>query len=169
MLRFTTWLARAGTVGVCILQSYFSPINKLFHDHLKQLVALGPLLTGARRGLAMQQQPITNPNICVPILAPIVQQMLRFAHRHYLPLTWQPDTLVHIKTFRAILAVCTIYCYFCRAETGVRCHMDDIAVDKTGISILLFVRKAIGDQSRTAADKPLVQLPIGAVYSHIPP
>jgi hypothetical protein len=66
--------------------------------------------------------------------------MLQFTHQHYRALTLQPDTLVHIKTCRAILAVCTNYSYFCRAETGVRFHMDDIAVDKTGGKVLLFVR-----------------------------
>ena len=163
MLRFTAWLARSGTIAANSLRPYFSAINKFFRDHLKEPVALGPLLTDARRGLAMQQQPITAPDIRVPLPAPIVQQMLLFAHRHYRALTWQPDNLVQIKTFRAMLAVCTNYCYFCRAETGVRCHVDDIAVDRTGGNILLFVRKAKGDQRRTAADKPLLQLPITAV------
>jgi hypothetical protein len=41
--------------------------------------------------------------------------------------------------------------------------MDDIAVDGTGGNILLFMRKAKGDQRRTAADKPLVHVPITAV------
>jgi hypothetical protein len=111
----------------------------------------------------MKQHPITDPDIRVSIHAPIVQQMLKFAHRHYRAITWQLDTLVHIKTFRAILAVRTTDNYFCRAETGVRCHMDDIAVDMTGGNTLLFVRKAKGDQRRTAADKPLLQLPIAAI------
>jgi hypothetical protein len=73
MIRFTPWLARAGTIAANSLQPYFSAINKFFRDHLKELVALGQLLTDARRGLAMQQQPITDPDICVPIPAPIVQ------------------------------------------------------------------------------------------------
>jgi site-specific recombinase XerD len=55
MLRTTTWLARSGTIAANSLQPYFSAINKLFRDHLKEPVALGPLLTVARRGLAMQQ------------------------------------------------------------------------------------------------------------------
>jgi hypothetical protein len=148
MLRFTAWLARSGTIAANSLKPYFSAINKFFRDHPKEPVALGPLIADARRGLAIQQQPITAPDIRVPLPAPIVQHMLLFAHRHYRALTWQPDNLVHIKTFRAMLAVCTNYCYFCRAKTGVRCHMDDIAVDRTGGNILLFVRKAKGDQRR---------------------
>jgi hypothetical protein len=98
MLRFTTWLARSGTIAANSLQPYFSAINKFFRDHLKGLVALGSLLMDARRGLATQQQPITDPDISVPILVPIVQQMLLFAHRHYRALTWQPNNLVQIKT-----------------------------------------------------------------------
>jgi hypothetical protein len=163
MLCFKAWLSRAGTVAANSLQPYFATITKLFRDYLKELAALGSLLTDARRGIAMQQHPITDPGIRVPIPAPIVQHVLLFAHRHYRALTWQPDNLVHIKTFRAILAVCTNCCYFCHAETGVRCHMGDIAVDMTSGNILLFIRKANGDQRRTAADRPLLQLPIAAV------
>jgi hypothetical protein len=76
--------------------------------------------------------------------------MLQFAYRHYRALTWQPDTLVHFKTFRTILALCTNSCYFCRAEIGVRYHTDDIAVDMTGGNTLLLERKANGDYRRTA-------------------
>jgi hypothetical protein len=114
MLRFTTWLARAGTVAVNILQPYFSAINKFFRNHFnKEPMALGPLLTDGRRGLAMQQQPITEPEIRVPIPTPIVQHMLLFAHRHYYrALILLPDNFVYIKTFRAILSVCINYCYF---------------------------------------------------------
>jgi hypothetical protein len=53
MLRFTSWLARAGTIAASNLQPYVSTINKFFGDHLEEPVALGPLLTDARRGLAM--------------------------------------------------------------------------------------------------------------------
>jgi hypothetical protein len=51
----------------------------------------------------MQHQPIADPDIRVPLPAHNFQHMLQFAHRHYRELTWRPDTLVHIKTFRAIL------------------------------------------------------------------
>jgi hypothetical protein len=38
--------------------------------------------------------------------------------------------------------------------------MDDIAVDKTGGTIVLFVRRAKGGQHRTVPHKPLLQFPI---------
>jgi hypothetical protein len=117
MLRFTSWLARVGIVAANSLQPYFSTISNFFRDHLEKPVARGPLLPGSRRGLAMQQPPITDTDVRIPIPSPIVQQMLQFAHQCYRALTWQPDTLVHIKTFRVILAVCTNFFYFCRAKT----------------------------------------------------
>jgi hypothetical protein len=70
-------------------------------------MALRPLLTDASWGLTMQQQPIADLDVRVPILAPIVLQMLQYAHRQCKALIWQTDPLVHIKNFRAILAVCT--------------------------------------------------------------
>jgi hypothetical protein len=50
----------------------------------------------------MQQHQVADPDIRVPIPAPIVKQMLQFAHRHDRALTGQPNNLVHIKTFRAV-------------------------------------------------------------------
>jgi hypothetical protein len=87
MLRFRAWLARAITVAASSLQPYFSAINKFFRNHLKQPVALRPLLTEARRGLAMQQHHMTGLDNRLLILALIVQQVLQFAHRRYLALT----------------------------------------------------------------------------------
>jgi hypothetical protein len=149
MLRFTSWLVRVGSVAASSLQPNFSTINKLFLDHLREPMELGPLLTDARRGLAMMRQPIADPDIRIPIPVLVVQQMLQFARQHYRAITWSMHNLIHIKTFRAILAVCNNSYSFCR------CHMDDIAVYTTGGNILLFVRKAKGNQRRSAADKPL--------------
>jgi hypothetical protein len=41
--------------------------------------------------------------------------------------------------------------------------MNDMVVDRTSGTILVFVRKENGDRRRTAADKPLLRLPIVAV------
>jgi hypothetical protein len=60
MRRFTTWLARAGTVAASSLQPYFSAITIFFRNHLQEPLALGTLLTDARRGLASNPSP-TRP------------------------------------------------------------------------------------------------------------
>jgi hypothetical protein len=61
MLRFTAWLARAGTIAANSLQPYFSVINKFFRDHLKEPVALGPLLTDARGDSPCSSIPSPTP------------------------------------------------------------------------------------------------------------
>jgi hypothetical protein len=63
MLRFTTWLVRSGTFAANTLQPYFSAITKHFRDHLREPMALGPLLADARRALAMQQKSIADSYI----------------------------------------------------------------------------------------------------------
>jgi hypothetical protein len=52
MLRFTTWLARSGTIAGNSLQPYFSATNKFFRDHLKEPLTLGKLLTSRTRHAA---------------------------------------------------------------------------------------------------------------------
>jgi hypothetical protein len=61
--------------------------------------------------------------------------------------------------FRALLAVCTNYAFFCRAESGVRCLTHDLVVDRPFKQIWLFIRKAKGDHRRCAADKPILAIP----------
>jgi hypothetical protein len=78
------------------LQPYFYAINTFFRDHInKEPLALGPPPTDARRGHTMQQQPIADPHVRIPILLPIVQHMLQHAHRQYNALIWHLDNLVH--------------------------------------------------------------------------
>jgi hypothetical protein len=65
VLRFTTRVARAKIIAANSLLPYFSAINNIFRDHLKEPLTLGPLLTGARRGFALRQEPVTDPDIRV--------------------------------------------------------------------------------------------------------
>jgi hypothetical protein len=67
-----------------------------------------------------------------------------------------------IARFRALLAVCTNYAFFYKAEYGVHCLTQDMTVDRPSGQIWLFIRKAKGDQRRTATDKPIVVIPITA-------
>jgi hypothetical protein len=67
-----------------------------------------------------------------------------------------------MERFRAYLAVCVNYTFFCRGETGARCQTGDITVDRPSHQICLFVRKSKGDQRRDTRDKLLVAIPIAA-------
>jgi hypothetical protein len=64
--------------------------------------------------------------------------------------------------FRACLAVCVNYIFFCRAETGARCQTGDIPVDRPTQQICLFVRKSKGHQRRDTRDKLVFAIPIAA-------
>jgi hypothetical protein len=41
-------------------------------------------------------------------------------------LTWTPAALPLLERFRASLAICVNYIFFCRAETGARCQTGDL-------------------------------------------
>jgi hypothetical protein len=64
--------------------------------------------------------------------------------------------------FRACLAVCVNYIFFCRAKTGAQCQIGDIAVDIPTQQICLFVQKSKGDQRRDTRDKLVFAMPISA-------
>jgi hypothetical protein len=67
-----------------------------------------------------------------------------------------------LKRFRACLAICVNYIFFCRAETGARCRTGDLTVDKLSQQICLFVRISKGDQRRNTRDKLVFAIPIAA-------
>jgi hypothetical protein len=131
MVRYTTWLALLGTVAASSLQPYFFAVNKFFRDHERQPIAVGELLADARRGLEMLQ----------PLPAPITLNILLAANTSRDDLTCPPATLPMLERFRACLAVCVNYIFFCRAETGARCHTCDLTADRPSQQICLFVRK----------------------------
>jgi hypothetical protein len=61
--------------------------------------------------------------------APLVGALLDAAAQLRKHITWTPPSRHLLAKFRAILAVCTNYAFFCRAETGVRCLTHDLTVD----------------------------------------
>jgi hypothetical protein len=67
-----------------------------------------------------------------------------------------------LERFRACLAVCVNYTFFCRAKTGARCQTGDLIVDRPFEQICLFVRKSKGDQRRDTRDKLVFAVPIAA-------
>jgi hypothetical protein len=87
----------------------------------------------------MQQKPITDPDVRVlrthrttfATIRPTTLSRVNLAAGH--PRT-HPDLPRNSRNMHSVY-------YFCREETRVRCHMDDIAVDMTGGNIPLFVRK----------------------------
>jgi hypothetical protein len=159
MVRYTALLALHGRVAANSLQPYFYAVNKFFRDHQRQPIAVGELLADARRGLEMLQKRLVPSASRLPLSAPVALDILLTAATLRNTLTWTPATLPQLKIFRAFLAACVNYSFFCRAETGARCQTGDLLVDRPSQQICLFVRKSKGDQRRSSSDKLVFSLP----------
>jgi hypothetical protein len=160
MIRYTAWLAMLGTVAASSLQPYLSAVNKFFRDHHRQPIAVGELLADARRGLEMLQNRLVAADTRLPLPAPVALDILLAANTLRATLTWSPATRTMLERFRACLAVCVNYTFFCRAETGARCQTGDITVERPSKQICMFVRKSKGEQRRDTRDKLVVAIPI---------
>jgi hypothetical protein len=121
MVRYTAWLALHGRVAASSLQPYFSAVNKFFRDHQRQPVAVGELLADARRGLEILQERRIPATSRLPLPAPVALNILLAAASLSTTLTWTTASMPQLRVFRACLAVCVNYSFFCRAETGARC------------------------------------------------
>ena len=140
MVRYTAWLALLGTVAASSLQPYFSAVNKFFRDHQRQPIAVGDLLADARRGLEMLQHRLIPATTRLPLPAPVALTILEAADTLHLTLPWTPAAFSQLQRFRACLAVCVNYTFFCRAETGARCQTGDLIVDRPSQQICLYIR-----------------------------
>jgi hypothetical protein len=159
MIRYTAWLGLLGTVAASSLQPYYSVVNKFFRDHLRPTIAVAELLADARRGLEMLQHRLVPADTRLPLPAPVALGILLAASTIRADLAWSPATLPLLKGFRACLAVCVNYTFFCRVETNARCVTGDLTVDRPSQQICLFVRKSKGDQRRDTCDKPVRSTP----------
>jgi hypothetical protein len=162
MVRYTAWLALLGTVAAGSLQPYFSAVNKLFRDHQRQPIAVGELLADARRGLEMLQHRLTPTTSRLPLPAPVALAVLLAADTLRRTLPWTPAALPQLQRFRACLAICVSYTFFCRAKTCARCQTGDLIVDRPSQQICLFVRKSKGDQRRDPGDKLVIAILVAA-------
>jgi hypothetical protein len=110
----------------------------------------------------MQQERLQAADSRLPLPAPPALSLPNAAAELPTHLTWTPPSRHLIARFRALLAVCTNYAFFCRAKSCVRCLTQDLAVERPSGEIWLFIRKAKGGQRRSAADKPILAIPTAA-------
>jgi hypothetical protein len=75
IVRYTAWLGQ-GTVAAASLHHYYSAIHKFFRDHQQQPIAVGVVLTGARRGLEMEHEHLRAADSRLPLLAPMALALL---------------------------------------------------------------------------------------------
>jgi hypothetical protein len=98
----------------------------------------------------------------LPLPAPVALNILPAAAALRDTLSWTTAALPQLQRFRACLAICVNYIFFCRAKTAARCQTGDLIVDRPSQHICLFVRKSKGDQRRDTCDKLVFAIPIDA-------
>jgi hypothetical protein len=108
----------------------------------------------------MLQHHLVPADTRLPLPAPVALDILHAVNTLRDGLTWSPATRPLLERFRACLAVCVNFTFFCRAETGARCQTGDLIVDKPSQQVCLFVRKSKGDQRRNTRDKLVFAVPI---------
>ena len=76
---YLAWLGQRGTIAAESLQPYLSAINRLLQDHARPPVALGPFVTGVRKGLANCQEDTAPQAKRLPLQAPVMLSILELA------------------------------------------------------------------------------------------
>jgi hypothetical protein len=77
----------------------------------------------------MLQYWLVPPDTRLPLPAPMALDILLAANTLRDSRTWSPASLPLLERFRACLAVCVNWTFFCCAETGLRCVTCDLSVD----------------------------------------
>jgi hypothetical protein len=104
-------------VAASSLQPDYSAVNKFFRDHQWPPIAVGELLADARRGLEVLQRhlvPTDTRHSDRPTDTDALD-ILDAAITLRDNLSWSPAALPLLQRFRACLAVCANYTFFCRA------------------------------------------------------
>jgi hypothetical protein len=127
-----------------------------------QPVAVGDLQADTRRGLEMRKQRLVPTDTRLFLPAPVALDIMLTADTLRDKLTWSPSTRMLLERFRACMAVCFNYTFFCRVETCVRCLTGDLTVDRPSQQICIFIRKSKGDQRRDIRDKLVLAVTIPA-------
>ncbi len=66
-------------MDVASLQPYLASINKYLQDHTLPPVALGPLVSGVRKGIANCQEDLARLLQRLPLPAPVAFEILELA------------------------------------------------------------------------------------------
>ena len=154
IIRYLAWLGNRGTVSHVSLQPYLSAINRFFVDHLREPIALGPMVVAAKHGYKNLQVSLEEPSVRLPLPASAAMQFLTFAE------TLMTCPGLYLAALRATLAVLVNFCFCNRAGTGVKARHGDLAVDSSFITLYKRVVKGRQDGELTTA----AQIPCKGVH-----
>ena len=155
--RYIVWLGQRGTVAAASLQPYLSAINKYLLDHALPPVALGPLVSGVRKGLANCQEDLAPQPQRLPLPAPVALKILELAERLLLTVEFHWIDVDNLALLRAAVATITAYMFFNRGECGACALRGDIVVNEDFITLLL--RQEKGKKALAAGLMNVRQIP----------
>jgi hypothetical protein len=142
--RYISWLGERGTVVATSMQPYLSAINKFLQNHARPPVALGPLVSGVRKGLEKCQRGNNPTPGRLPLPAPVAMPVLEGAE-HLLPLIqWNPRD-PRLQLLRASVASIASYIFFNRGECSALCLAEDLVVTTDHITLQLREEKGKKD------------------------
>ena len=129
------------------MQPYLSAINRFLQDHARPSVALGPLVSGWRKGLENFQRDDSHTPERLPLPAPVALSILEGAE-HLLPLVQLDPRDSRLQLLRASIAASASYIFFNRGECIALCLAEDLVV--TTDHITLRIREEKGKKSLRA-------------------
>lgn len=136
--RYVAWLGLRGSVAADSLQPYLSAINRFLQDHAVAPVALGPVVSSVRKGLAKSQFDLVPSDIRVPLPAPVALAILERGEHLVSRVAWTAtDPSADLLLLRACVAVIIAYVFFNRGECGALTLTDDLLVNAEHITLLL--------------------------------
>jgi hypothetical protein len=141
--RYVAWLGLRGTVAADSLQPYLSAVNRFLTDHALPPVALGPLVSGVRKGLANSQEDIAPLPERLALPAQVVLDVLRLAETLLDMGLHRADPQASL--LRAAVATIATYTFFNRGECGTAALTGDLVVTKAHITLLLREEKGRKD------------------------
>ena len=154
--RYVAWLGQRGSVAAESLQPYLSAINRLLMDHALPPVALGPLVTGVRKGLSNCQEDSYPRPQRLPLPAPVALAILELAERLLRCVRWTPRD-PNLLLLRAAAASIASYVFFNRGECSACALVDDLVINDTHITLLL--RHEKGQQTLNEGERNARQVP----------
>lgn len=136
-------LSREGLVGEQSLQPYISAINQMHADAGFPKPATGHYMRLLRKGYAAMEGDERGPRINrVPVPAELMLAILRLGL-----------STADLATMRMCTCLVLNYCWFNRADTGVRLLRRDVSLGQLGITINIQGKTVARNQACTLARK----------------
>ncbi len=120
------------------------------------LVAIGPLVTGVRKGLSNCQEDSQPRPQRLPLPAPVALAILELAERLLLGVKWEAEDPSFLL-LRATAASIASYLFFNRGECNACALVNDLVINDTHIPLLL--RHEKGQQILNEGKRNARQLP----------